>query len=234
MGAGVWGAIAQIGGDLMGAYWGKSSAHEANKTNIKLQKQQQEWEANMANTAMQRRVADLRAAGLNPVLAAGGTGAATPSVSPATVEPTFRPEWTKGSVGQALALKTQIDNTEANTAVQVQKARQEKVAADISEKYGEDNALSTSRKKWSDAQAADFKAHILEEQTFTSAAERKKAEGTVDAVIQMVRQQAESGKINLEQIKSVIESFGLGAETKASLIKSIMQIIFPLLRGDAK
>ncbi len=60
---------------------------EQNEYNAQQAAMQRSWEENMANSAHQREVADLKAAGLNPILSAGGQGAATPVGSNATSAP---------------------------------------------------------------------------------------------------------------------------------------------------
>lgn len=104
------GAIAAGGLSLLGDVFGsRSSAKEA--------KRQREWQERMANTAHQREVADLRAAGLNPILSGtGGAGAPTPSGAQAQV-PDYGGTIAKAS-GLALqreAVQAQIDNTNAST-----------------------------------------------------------------------------------------------------------------------
>lgn len=75
-------------GSIISGIFGDQSQKRANRANINLSREERDWEERMSNTAHQREVADLKAAGLNPTLSAGGAGASTPSVAAPSMQAT--------------------------------------------------------------------------------------------------------------------------------------------------
>lgn len=125
-------------------------ADETNAMNMRLSREQMQFQERMSNTAHQREKADLIAAGMNPILTAtGGPGASSPGGASATM---IAPEFTsplKGAGEAALgAMQTvaALKNSQADTENKMQSAalmgqQQVSTAKDI-ERKGIENAHS--------------------------------------------------------------------------------------------
>jgi len=103
-----------IPGFVIPAVIGAATSLLANRQNVREAEKSREFQKQMSDTAHQREVADLRRAGLNPVLSAHGSGASTPGGAQARVEDIG--EGASRGVASALAVRqaeAQIDLTRA-------------------------------------------------------------------------------------------------------------------------
>ena len=110
----MWGGI----GSAIGGLFGYKGQKDTNVASAQQAQKQMDFQRDMSNTAVQRRMADLRKAGLNPILA-GGKEASSPAGAMAPV----------GNKAASAAAVAQQAATTALTANSAQKAKFDAITA---------------------------------------------------------------------------------------------------------
>lgn len=105
-----------------------ASAYATNKARLANQNSLFSEQINLANTAHQREVADLRLAGLNPILSAQGAGSSTPNPEAANLENPA--DGLSANINSGRALKQQQDLRDAQVASMLSNAKAQQTQAD--------------------------------------------------------------------------------------------------------
>lgn len=214
----VWPAIIAAAGALGSGALGASGAHSANRTSLAIWREQRDFMDTMSRTEIQRRVQDMSAAGINPMLSVMGMGgASSPNVSPPSIQNEGSP------AGAGVAQAAQIAASAAQIKLAEAQARKTSAEASVIESevpWSAGNAQQRSEMLFSQARVAAQQVGISE----IEAALRKR---DLEA-LQPLREKLQTALVQAEQL-------GLSEkEAIAKLYESFSQLkgaerIIPLL-----
>lgn len=221
-----WIPLAAAAATVVGNAMSQKGQKEINDANIQNSRDQRDYETIMANSAHQREVRDLQAAGLNPILSGtGGSGAATPTYSLPALQNTMG-SWANSAKSFADVASSLQSREQSQAQVEQIRATTEQIRSNtltnqlVTAKAMADLANTRENTRLTGEQAANVSTDTINKSAMTkgiaadSSAKQADADvamATVKANIAQREAESQSAGYRADQLKAESSYFGTNA-----------------------